>query len=237
MPVGNFPVLRHLCPEGCSGFDAAVTVHYLKMNVAGPSRQSRVLNCNLEGADLIHRAAQGDADAFAALYDLYSTPLYSLAFYILKDGGEAGIILKEVFLSIRRHAAAFDRLPVGAYAWLALKIRCKCVELLLEMSGRQSRPGGEGGLSTSCSCAPLWLAVTTDAPAPPMPQPQNSPNPDDQPDSHALRLAVLLERNYAVMHRMQVSHGVLEAEVGDSKEPAFRGHRGSGHGGKGAGHI
>ncbi|MDB6134196.1 MAG: polymerase subunit sigma-24 [Verrucomicrobiales bacterium] len=100
------------------------------MSVPGPSRQSGVLNCNLEGADLIHRAGQGDADAFAALYDLYSTPLYSLAFYILKDGGEAGIILKEVFLSVGRDAAAFDRSPLGAYAWLALKIQCQCAELL-----------------------------------------------------------------------------------------------------------
>lgn len=46
-----------------------------------------------------------------------------------------------------------------------------------------------------------------------MDQPQNPQKPDAQPDSHPRRLADLLERNYAMMHRLQIGHAVLEAEV------------------------
>ncbi|RYD27530.1 MAG: hypothetical protein EOP86_24395 [Verrucomicrobiaceae bacterium] len=46
-----------------------------------------------------------------------------------------------------------------------------------------------------------------------MPHQQNSPTHDDQPDSYPQRLADLLDRNYAMMHRMRINQAVLEAEV------------------------
>jgi RNA polymerase sigma-70 factor (ECF subfamily) len=53
---------------------------------------------------LLDRLGQGDPHALAGLYDLYNRLVYSIAYRILKDSGEAEDMVQEVFLKVYRCA-------------------------------------------------------------------------------------------------------------------------------------
>lgn len=87
-------------------------------------------------AQLVRRIAQGDRDAFAALYDLYSKPLYSLSLRILSDPKEAEDVLQEVFLQLWEKAAAFDEAAGKPFSWVMTMTRNKAID---RIRGRQRR--------------------------------------------------------------------------------------------------
>lgn len=79
-------------------------------------------------AQLVRRVAQGDRDAFAALYDLYSKPLYSLSLRILSDAKEAEDVLQEVFLQLWEKAAVFDEAAGKPFSWVVTMTRNKAID-------------------------------------------------------------------------------------------------------------
>jgi RNA polymerase sigma-70 factor, ECF subfamily len=79
-------------------------------------------------AQLVRRVAQGDRDAFAALYDLYAKPLYSLALRILNDPKEAEDVLQDVFLRIWEKAGAFDEAGGKPFSWVVTMTRNKAID-------------------------------------------------------------------------------------------------------------
>src|SRR3546814_15085482 len=50
-------------------------------------------------AELVERAAAGDRDAFAALYDRYATPVHDLLRRMLRDDHEASDALQDTFFT------------------------------------------------------------------------------------------------------------------------------------------
>ncbi len=82
------------------------------------------------GADelLIARVAEGDRSAFIALYDRFSTPLYSLAIKMLANETEAEDLLQEVFLSVWNKAATFRPDRGSAFSWVVAQLRNRAID-------------------------------------------------------------------------------------------------------------
>jgi RNA polymerase sigma-70 factor (ECF subfamily) len=67
---------------------------------------------------LLANVAQGDADAFEAVYDRSAAQVYGLARRILLDSAQAEEVAQEVFLEVWRSAASFDASRGAAMTWL-----------------------------------------------------------------------------------------------------------------------
>jgi RNA polymerase sigma-70 factor (ECF subfamily) len=94
--------------------------------------------------ELLRQIASGDRPAFAEFYDRYSTLMYSVAFKILNDAGEAEDVLQEAFLQIWEKAGKFDPKLGKASSWAAVLARNKAVDKI-RASQRRSRLADEAG--------------------------------------------------------------------------------------------
>lgn len=79
----------------------------------GPSADLELGRKDLVGpspsdSELAIRVAQGDATALEALYDRYSSQVYGMASYILRDPAGAEDVTQEVFISLWTRADRFD---------------------------------------------------------------------------------------------------------------------------------
>jgi len=81
-----------------------------------------------DDALLVVKVAQGDHQAFSALYDRFSTPLYSLALKMLGNEAEAQDLLQEVFLSIWNKAGTFDEERGSAFSWVVAQLRNRAID-------------------------------------------------------------------------------------------------------------
>lgn len=81
-----------------------------------------------EDADLIKRVALGDRDAFAAIYDRYSRPLFSIALRVLNDSREAEDIVHDVFISLWNKAGDFEAERGTAFGWCVTLTRNRAID-------------------------------------------------------------------------------------------------------------
>jgi RNA polymerase sigma-70 factor, ECF subfamily len=77
----------------------------------------------------------GDESAMAALYDRYSSLVYSVALRVLGDTGVAEDILQEVFMQLWRNPGRFDASRGNLAPWLAVIARNRAIDSL-----RKCRP-------------------------------------------------------------------------------------------------
>lgn len=99
---------------------------------------------------LIWRTAQGDVEAFADLYDKYSTALFSLAVEILNDPGEAEEVTEEVFLKIWQEARSFDEAKGNPLSWSVQMARNHAIDRLRKRKNEEHY----GGLTTPVAFRP-----------------------------------------------------------------------------------
>jgi RNA polymerase sigma-70 factor (ECF subfamily) len=59
------------------------------------------------GSDLLRRAQQGDADAFATLFEIHKMRIYSLCLRMTKNATEAKDLVQDTFLHVFRKLATF----------------------------------------------------------------------------------------------------------------------------------
>jgi RNA polymerase sigma-70 factor (ECF subfamily) len=85
----------------------------------------------------LERIARGDPDGLAALYDRYARPIFSLAFRMLQDQGEAEDIVQDVFSQAWRQAADYDASRGAVAAWLIMLARSRAID---RMRARRARP-------------------------------------------------------------------------------------------------
>ncbi len=84
---------------------------------------------------LVSAIRSGDQNAMAALYDRYSSVVYSVALRVLGDTGAAEDIQQEVFMQLWRNPGAFDSSRGNLGAWLAVITRNRAIDAL-----RKRRP-------------------------------------------------------------------------------------------------
>jgi RNA polymerase sigma-70 factor (ECF subfamily) len=77
---------------------------------------------------LIEKVALGDRSAFIALYDRFSTPLFSLALKMLANQTEAEDLLQEVFLSVWNKADTFRAARGSAFSWVVAQLRNRAID-------------------------------------------------------------------------------------------------------------
>jgi len=80
--------------------------------------------------EMLARAAKGDQQAFAKLYDRLSGPLYSLAIKMLGDAGDAQDALQDVFVQIWRRAGNYDPAQSSVFSWAMLMTRSRIIDRL-----------------------------------------------------------------------------------------------------------
>jgi RNA polymerase sigma-70 factor (ECF subfamily) len=85
---------------------------------------------------LLLKVAEGNRTAFGALYDRFSTPIYSLALKMLANEAEAQDLVQEVFLSVWNKATTFRREKGSAFSWVVAQARNRAIDRIRSMRRR-----------------------------------------------------------------------------------------------------
>jgi RNA polymerase sigma-70 factor (ECF subfamily) len=85
----------------------------------------------------LSRVSRGDAAALKEVYNRTSAKLMGVCLRILREPSEAEDVLQEVYVSVWRNAATFDRTRGSPIAWLATIARNRAIDRL-----RARRPTG-----------------------------------------------------------------------------------------------
>ncbi len=86
--------------------------------------------------ELIRRVALGDGQAFASLYDRYSSQLFGLLLRILHSRAEAEDVLQEVFLQVWVSSGDFDETRGRPFTWLVILARSRAIDRVRALSAR-----------------------------------------------------------------------------------------------------
>jgi RNA polymerase sigma-70 factor, ECF subfamily len=102
------------------------------MGIGVPSADT---NTTTSDHSLVMAVRSGDQGAMAALYDRYSSIVYSVALRVLQDTGAAEDVLQNIFMQLWRNPGAFDSSRGNMAAWLAVIARHRAIDAL-----RRRRP-------------------------------------------------------------------------------------------------
>jgi RNA polymerase sigma-70 factor, ECF subfamily len=86
---------------------------------------------------LIARAADGDQQAIAALYDRYGATLYAVAYRVLGERADAEDVLIEVFAQAWREASRFEASHGSVAGWLTMIARSRALDLVRARARRE----------------------------------------------------------------------------------------------------
>lgn len=78
--------------------------------------------------ELCARMARGDSAALSALFQRHGSRLLLMGKVLLGDATEAEDVVQEVFLEAWRKAQSFDRERGSVRAWLAVRMRSRCLD-------------------------------------------------------------------------------------------------------------
>ena len=90
-------------------------------------------------ADVMRRIRAGDRGAVDELYERFRRPAYALARRILADDALAEDVLQEVFLSVWRDPASFDRGRGSLSSWLLTVVHHKAVDAVRREESQRRR--------------------------------------------------------------------------------------------------
>ncbi len=80
--------------------------------------------------DLVHRMAAGDESALGALYDRWSSLVYSLVMHLLDDVDEAEEVVEEAFWQAWRQAGRYEASRGAVSTWLTTIGRSRALDRL-----------------------------------------------------------------------------------------------------------
>jgi RNA polymerase sigma factor (sigma-70 family) len=120
-------------------------------------------------AEVMRRIREGDRSAVDELYERFRRPAFVLARRILGDDALAEDVLQEVFLSVWRDPAAFDRGRGSVASWLLAVVHHKAVDAVRrEESQRRRQVMAEDELALDAPMATrdveeeVWSRVVAD---------------------------------------------------------------------------
>jgi len=100
---------------------------------------------------LIHRMADGDEAALAALYDRYAGLVFSVAKRIVGDRSTAEEILQDIFHQAWRTASSFDSSRGSFAGWLLVAARNRAIDRLRRRQGEALDRAGEEKVALAAS--------------------------------------------------------------------------------------
>jgi RNA polymerase sigma-70 factor (ECF subfamily) len=83
---------------------------------------------NRDQVRLVAAMARGEQAALGALYDQLAGPLYSLAYRLLADAGEAQDLVQDIFLQVWRTAATYEPARGSVFSWMATLTRNRAID-------------------------------------------------------------------------------------------------------------
>ena len=92
---------------------------------------------------------QGDAAAFARLYDHIAPNVLGLSLQILHDQAQAEEVTQEVFIEVWQHAADFDPAKGSAKAWILRRARLRAIDRVRSAIATMKRDDREAFLVAS----------------------------------------------------------------------------------------
>ncbi|MGO2003059.1 ECF RNA polymerase sigma factor SigK [Arthrobacter rhombi] len=98
----------------------------------------------LDHEELIGRIAQGDEEAFGALYDDLSARVFGLIRRILRDESQSEEVLQEVFVEIWQHAARYDADRGRCTSWIMVMAHRRAVDRVRASQSSKDRDLREG---------------------------------------------------------------------------------------------
>jgi RNA polymerase sigma-70 factor (ECF subfamily) len=98
-------------------------------------------------AELLHRAALGDEDAFSRLYDETAPQLFALIRRVVRDVAMSEEVLQEVFVEVWRQATRFDARRGSARAWLCTIAHRRAVDTVRSSEAARRRDSEDGLLT------------------------------------------------------------------------------------------
>ena len=114
------------------------------------SRPARRPEEDSADVDLVRRIRAGERAAVDDLYQRFARPAFALARRILADDGLAEDVLQDVFVTVWRDPAAFDRARGTVAAWVLGMVHHKAVDAVRrEESQRRRRTRAEDDLALS----------------------------------------------------------------------------------------
>jgi len=87
--------------------------------------------------DLVGKAAGGDHQAIAALYDRYGGVLYAVAYRIVGERADAEEVVVEAFAQAWREAPRFEDSRGSVAGWLTMIARSRALDLLRARNRRE----------------------------------------------------------------------------------------------------
>ncbi|MFL5546071.1 MAG: sigma-70 family RNA polymerase sigma factor [Gemmatimonadales bacterium] len=87
--------------------------------------------------DLLLRAADGDQQAIAALYDRYGEVLYAVAYRVARQRADAEDAVVEAFTQAWRDAARFEASRGSVAGWLTMIARSRALDIVRARNRRE----------------------------------------------------------------------------------------------------
>lgn len=89
--------------------------------------------------ELLERAAAGDQQAFAQVYDALSSGVFGTCLAVLRDRDHAAEVTQEVMLELWRTAPRFDRLRGSARTWALTLAHRRAVDRVRSVQAERAR--------------------------------------------------------------------------------------------------
>ncbi len=91
----------------------------------------------LADEDLISLVVEGDAEAFATLYDRHSRPAYSLAYRMMGEKQAAEDLVQDAFLKLWRSATSYRANRASVKTWLLSIVHNQGIDQIRSLASRR----------------------------------------------------------------------------------------------------
>jgi RNA polymerase sigma-70 factor, ECF subfamily len=110
-------------------------------------------------ADLVHRSARGQEDAFAELYDRTSGRVYGVVWRVLRSADHAAEVTQEVYTEVWRQAARFDADKGSVLAWITTMAHRRAVDRVRSVTSEVARDERYAAAGTVRDVDHVWEGV------------------------------------------------------------------------------
>jgi RNA polymerase sigma factor (sigma-70 family) len=129
------------------------------LQIAQPAPQAQSLSHNANDEELISAICHGSEQAMEIFYQRYYRYAYALAYRLLHESTAAEDIVQEVFLSVWRKAATYQRQHGSVYSWLQAIVHHRTIDRLRSVAYRNNQWAPlqvEGEQDPPCPQSDVW---------------------------------------------------------------------------------